>query len=283
MADAKEMPVLLDRAGLIEIAGADAVAFAHAQFASDVASLAVDAMQWSAWLSAQGRARAVFALLRVAHDRLLVWMPLGNAPRIRDALARFVLRSKVTLTVHGEWMLGTLPDGSLRSAGSLETRFGGFAFAPPGSKPRVAWLGPAAGEIDSEALDTWRVADIEARLPWIAEATEDQFVPQALDLQRLDAVRFDKGCYPGQEIAARLHFRGGNKQRLHRVTLHGDADAPPGLRIEGASGHAGMLLYGAPRSASKREGLAVLSDAAISTGKLLSASGHSVELPQQSS
>src|SRR5690349_15145114 len=87
--------VPLDRAELIEIAGADAIAFAHAQFSSDVAALAAGAWQWSAWLSAEGRTRAVFAVLRVADDRLLVWLPLGGARAIADALARYVLRAKV--------------------------------------------------------------------------------------------------------------------------------------------------------------------------------------------
>ena len=84
MPDANDSPpslalVPLDRAELIEISGADAIAFAHAQFASDVAGLDVGAWQWSAWLNAQGRTRAVFALLRVAPDHLLLWLPLGGA------------------------------------------------------------------------------------------------------------------------------------------------------------------------------------------------------------
>jgi len=276
MADAKETPVLLDRAGLIEISGADALAFAHAQFASDVEGLAPGTWQWSAWLSAQGRARAVFALLRTAPDRLLIWLPLDGAPRVRDALVRFVLRAKVTLTVRDDWMLGRL--AGARASNAFDERHGGYAFAQPGAEPRVAWLGPASGRADAEALDAWRLADIAAGLPWIGDANDDQFVPQALDLQRIDAVRFDKGCYPGQEIAARLHFRGGNKQRLRRVTLDGDADAPPGLRIEGAPGAAGVVLYSAPRVAARREALAVLPEAALDAPGLVSANGHTVAI-----
>ena len=276
MTDAKETPVLLDRAGLIEIAGADALAFADAQFASDVESLALGTWQWSAWFSAQGRARAVFALLRTAPDHLLLWLPLDGAARVRDALARFVLRAKVTLTVRDGWMLGRLAAGPVSNV--LDERDGGYAFAQPGAEPRIAWIGPASGHADADALDAWRLADITAGLPWIGDATDDQFVPQALDLQRLDAVRFDKGCYPGQEIAARLHFRGGNKQRLRRVTLDGDADAPPGLRIEGAPGNAGVVLYSAPRFATRREALAVLPEAAIDGPRLVSANGHTVTI-----
>ena len=284
MADAKDAPVLLERAELIEISGADALAFADAQFASDVESLAVGSWQWSAWLSAQGRVRALFALLRTGPDAFLLWLPLGGAARTREALARFVLRAKVKLAVRSDWMLGSLSRGPAYSDTErpIEARLGGYAFAQPGLGARTAWLGPGSGSGDPAALDAWRLADIGAALPWIAEATEDQFVPQALDLQRLDAVRFDKGCYPGQEIAARLHFRGGNKQRLYRIALHGDADAPPGLRIEGAPGNPGVLLYAAPRSARTREALAVLPDGALDADRLVSANGHTIEAMSQS-
>jgi folate-binding protein YgfZ len=151
----------------------------------------------------------------------------------------------------------------------------GHAIALPGPVPRVAWLGPTRSDsVDATALDAWRLADIDARLPWIDAATSDEFVPQALDLDTLGAVRFDKGCYPGQEIAARLHFRGGNKQRLRRVALAGDADAAPGLAIVGASGTAGTVLYAARSAPSRSESLAVIAESALDASPLTTASGH---------
>jgi folate-binding protein YgfZ len=281
MSDARHSPaqasprVPLGRAELIEIAGSDAIAFAHAQFSSDVAGLAAGTWQWSAWLTAQGRVRAVFALLRVGDDRLLLWLPLGGALAMRDALARYVLRARVSLAAHADWALcrgGASPSG--RGVTGLD---GGFAFAPDGS--RVAWLGPALDAIpDPDAIDAWRIADIAAGLPWIAAATQDEFVPQALDLERLDAIRFDKGCFPGQEIAARLHFRGGVKQRLRRVTLRGTGEVRAGLRIESSRDPAGIVLYGARSGPATFAALAVVSDAASESTTLLSANQHDVAL-----
>lgn len=266
--------VPIDAAGLIEVAGADALAFAHAQFSSDVAGLAPGTWQWSAWLTAQGRVRGVFALLRVADDRLLLWLPLGGARAMRDALARYVLRAKVALGVD-DW--GLHAGGAPVPARAVVARDGGYAFAPGDS--RVAWLGPAPGAAtDHRALDAWRLADIAAGLPWIAPATQDEFVPQALDLERLDAIRFDKGCFPGQEIAARLHFRGGAKQRLRRVRLRGAGEVAPGLRIEASGGSAGIVLYGAPSREETFEALAVIGDAATGDTTLTTAHGHVVHL-----
>jgi folate-binding protein YgfZ len=276
MAAAKDPPLVpLDRAELIEISGADAIAFAHAQFASDVAGLEVDAWQWSAWLNAQGRTRAVFALLRIA-DHLLVWLPLGGATKMRDALARFVLRAKVGVALRDGWSLCRSDKGTegFASGRRLAEYAGGYAFTQPGPSSRVAWLGPARDvPVDALAREAWRLADIAAGLPWLSEATGEEFVPQALDLGRLDAVRFDKGCYPGQEIAARLHFKGGNKHRLHRISLIGEGDAMPGLRIESTNGNAGTVLYSACSDNGTREALAVLSDASKSL-PLRSDAGH---------
>ena len=268
--------VPIDRAELIDVAGADAIAFAHAQFSSDVAGLALGAWQWSAWLTAQGRVRAVFALLRVADDRLLLWLPLGGASALRDALARYVLRARVRLEIL-DWALCGAAVAS--SAAGVVARDGGYAFALKDS--RVAWLGPISGlAADRHALDEWRLADIAAGLPWIAPATQDEFVPQALDLERLDAIRFDKGCFPGQEIAARLHFRGGVKQRLVRAALRGAGDVPPGLRIEASGINVGILLYAVSSGVETFEALAVLGDSATGGIELTTTHRHAVSIQE---
>jgi tRNA-modifying protein YgfZ len=149
----------------------------------------------------------------------------------------------------------------------------------PGAQPRVAWLAATNhAPVDAAALAAWRLADIEAQLPWIDGATRDEFVPQALDLDKLGAVRFDKGCYPGQEIAARLHFRGGNKQRLRRIVLSGEADAMPGLAIIGETGTAGAVLYAVRSTPSRSDALAVIAENALTAPILATASGHAATL-----
>jgi folate-binding protein YgfZ len=270
--------VPLDRAELIELAGADALAFAHAQFASDVAGLDVGKWQWSAWLDAQGRTRSVFALLRIATDDLLIWLPLGGAASMLDALARFVLRAKVRIALREGWSLCRLDEPGLDGGSrQIVSRHGGFVFAQPGPQERTAWLGPAPiGDFDPAGLAAWRLADIAAGLPWLDVATRNEFVPQALGLERIEAVRFDKGCYPGQEIAARLHFRGGAKQRLYRLTLPGDMPEPAGTAITAGRVRVGTVLYGAPLSETRHQALAVLVETARDAS-LESASGRIVE------
>ncbi|MGN6518206.1 MAG: CAF17-like 4Fe-4S cluster assembly/insertion protein YgfZ [Dokdonella sp.] len=237
------MPTALCRAELLTIEGRDAIAFAQAQFTSDVAALEPARWQWSAWLDAQGRARAVFALLRVEAQRLLAWQPLGEASALRDALRRYVFRSAVRLETVDGWALHRL-DTPSPGAGEVAAIDGGHAIALPGTAERTAWLAPAAGTADAAALASWRREDLVARLPLLAGELAGEFVPQALELERIGAIRFDKGCYPGQEIAARLHFRGGNKRHLQVYRVDGKAPVPApgtGVLVDGAA--VGRILY----------------------------------------
>jgi folate-binding protein YgfZ len=63
--------------------------------------------------------------------------------------------------------------------------------------------------------EQWHCQDIAAGLPWIEAATQDLLIPQTLNLDLIEGVSFTKGCYPGQEIVARSHYRGTVKRRMH--------------------------------------------------------------------
>jgi folate-binding protein YgfZ len=68
--------------------------------------------------------------------------------------------------------------------------------------------------------------------PWLPDQALGELLPSALSLHRLQAVAIDKGCYPGQEIVSRMHYRGGQKRHLHLVELSRPADASEVLRVE---------------------------------------------------
>ncbi|MFI4968793.1 MAG: folate-binding protein, partial [Lysobacterales bacterium] len=131
---------------------------------------------------------------------------------------------------------------------------------------------------DPLALDRWRLADIEAGLPLLAASLAGEFVAQALDLERLDAIRFDKGCYPGQEIAARLHFRGGNKRRLCRLVVAGEMPAPGAAILAADGASIGRVLYSAARDPHHAGMLAVLGLPESHRPALATASGAHVDM-----
>jgi len=241
------VPIALPPPCLLEISGADAAAFAHAQFASDVRALAVGHWQWSAWLSAQGRVRALFRLLRVADDRLVAaWWGVPVAA-LRDELARYVFRSRVQLRAGAAAAAGyfdptQLPAGIAPPSADAFRDDGRVCVLPVagGAAPRWIAFGDAAAlagaDASDDALARWRAADIEAGLVEIGQDQADRQLPAWLGLDRLGAVSVTKGCYPGQEIVARMHFRGGNKRWLHRLAFRSAALPPPGLALDGDDG-----------------------------------------------
>jgi folate-binding protein YgfZ len=250
------MMISLPDLQLLEIAGADAVNFAHAQFSSDVRALTDGAWQWSAWLSPQGRVRAFFQLVRDDHEHLRLLLRGGDPATLRAALAPYVLRAKVYLRISDATVLGAYAP----AAGAL---------ALPGSPARWVMAGESAAgaaDISDGAREAWRLADIRAGLPVLAASLQDQLLPQWLGLDRLGAVSVKKGCYPGQEIMSRLHFKGGNKRSLYRIGLAGRDLPPVGATLtQTGGGEIGSIIMAA-HSTDGSEALATLLDAAAAGG-----------------
>ena len=250
------MPIFLPSPQLLEIAGVDAATFAQAQFSSDVLALGNAHWQWSAWLSPQGRVRAFFHLLRDNDQHLRLLLRGGDAQMLRDALVRYVLRAKVKLRVvsdarvsgfHGAGEIAALAE-TVPSATEILGVDNASVVALPGEVPR--WLllresatRPDAADIAADGVERWRLADICAGLPELAPPLHDQLLPQWLGLDRLGAVSVRKGCYPGQEIMARLHFKGGNKRGLYLLQLPTGVCLQPATSLRGKDGDiAGQIV-----------------------------------------
>ena len=191
----------------LSIEGADAIAFAQAQFSGNVQALAVGQWHFNAWLDAQGRVLALFHLARVADDGLLLLLRGGDAASMVQSLQRFVFRAKVRLTAHAPLSLAAGP--------ALDT----YAVDREGDAYRFGCGDHSLVIGTNHANDAWRLPQILAGWPWLPNEALGTLLPPALSLERLKAVSFDKGCYPGQEIVARLHYRGGHKRHMHCVVL----------------------------------------------------------------
>ena len=66
-------------------------------------------------------------------------------------------------------------------------------------------------------INAWQIQAIQSGQAWISQSTEHLFQPQELRLHQRDGVHFDKGCYLGQEIVARLWFKAKPKHWLHLI------------------------------------------------------------------
>ena len=240
-------------AHLLRIEGADALAFAQAQFASDLRELAVGRWQWSAWLDAQGRVRALLQLTRSDEQTLIALLRGGGGDALAQQLGRYVLRTRVRIAPQRAWLHAqplVAGDSGAATQGAPRLRL------DAGSYALDLHFGDTRLAEDPRLRAAAALATVRAGHPWLPETALGELLPPALSLLRLQAVSLGKGCYPGQELVARLHYRGGHKRRLARVRL--PAPQAPGT-LSDLPGHATLLLNGAA-DASGWEALAVLSE-----------------------
>jgi folate-binding protein YgfZ len=186
----------------IRVGGADARSFLQGQLSADIDALTPARPLLASCNSAQGRVLAVLWLVERS-DGIALLLPASMADRTAARLRKYVLRSKVTIDELPE--LPDLPES--------------HAYREP----------------------DWRLAGIRAGLPQEYPETHEAFVAQMLNLDLLGGVSFEKGCYTGQEIIARTHFRGAIKRRMFRFA--GPSPAPaPGTRILVGDQHAGDVV-----------------------------------------
>lgn len=212
--------------------GPDAIAFAQAQFANDLAALAVGQWQWNTWLNPKGRVLAVFALLRTGETSLRLLLPDYAAGEFGDALRRFVFRRKLAIAARPDLHLaGAFAPPAVARGADLagdEARALELDAGAPGLA-RTLRLSPAPATVVADASQAWAMADLRLGLPRLPASQREQWTPQQLGLDRLQAFSVHKGCYPGQEIVARTHFLG--KAKREAMLLRVAATVQPGTAV----------------------------------------------------
>lgn len=213
----------------IRLAGSDASRFAQAQFMGDVEALAPGHWHWNGWLTPKGRLIALFALMRLQPDSLLLLLADAEPGDFVAALSRYVFRSKLRIThdaelaISGRFGAPEVASGSAWAGAAaptdLQLDFGGSGGA------RTLAVSARQAPEDPEAAARWRGYDLAHGLPRLDPEQASQWTPQQLSLERLRAYSVKKGCYPGQEIVARTHFLGQAKRGL--VRLGADGAIPP--------------------------------------------------------
>jgi folate-binding protein YgfZ len=228
---------------VIALEGPDAAAFAHAQFANEVVALAPGHWQWNAWLTPKGRVIALFALLKPEQDRILLLLPDADADGLASQLQRFVFRRKLKVAIRDDLEVS----GAFRQADSARNARIGIdgdsidIDCGDGNEARTLRIAPTRqwpGHADS--LARWKAFDLLHGLPRLPAGQREQWTPQQLSLERLQAFSVKKGCYPGQEIVARTHFLGKAKRGL--VLFEASAAVAPGAEVTDATRVVGSIV-----------------------------------------
>lgn len=240
-----DAPFALPDIAVVTLSGRDAVAFAQAQFMSDVATLAPGHWHWSGWLTPKGRVIALFAVLRRDAESLYVLLHDADPAAFVSSLQRFVFRSKVMIGIDRDAHVS----GALRIpsvARGHEAHIDGDAIEldlGTDAHPRTLQVGPTAAPSDPDAHARWRALDMAFGLPRLPADQADSWTPQQLSLDRLRAFSVRKGCYPGQEIVARTHFLGQVRRGL--VALRAPDAAPRAGDVQQDGNTIGRLVCAA--------------------------------------
>lgn len=243
----------LSHLGVLEARGADATGFLQGQVTNDVRALSDGRSQLGAYCNPKGRVIAGFRMIKRG-DAMLMQMPAMLVESVRARLSRFVLTAKVELRDASDDLLriGYCAPGAERDlselVGVVPTAVDGVSHDGelsivrlPGEHPRFELLGPLDSisrlwrTLDVNAApvgaDAWSLLDIRAGVPSIYAQTSESFLPHMINLPAIDGVSFQKGCYTGQEVVARMQFLGRLKRRMYRARADCDRIPPPGTEI----------------------------------------------------
>jgi tRNA-modifying protein YgfZ len=269
--------------GLIEVSGTDAGSFLQGQLSSDVAALGTGEAQYSSFNSPKGRMLANFLLWRESAEQFRMLLVADLAAATARRLGMFVLRAKAIVrdltASHAFVGVGgpkaaaatTAVFGNAPAPGRIRADTGTTVGLPDGRIVVVLATGDMEGVLKRFAAHAATVdpsifdwLGIEAGVPLITAATTDQFVPQTANWELLGGVAFDKGCYTGQEIVARMQYLGRLKERLFGFLTNGTVSPATRLYSHAFGEQAcGTVINAAPAPGGGTAFLAVVQTAAV--------------------
>lgn len=225
--------------GLIKVSGPEAADFLQGQLLCDINAVSIQS-QLSGYCNAQGRLISIFRICRIENDFYLR-MPKEIIDNTLSKLKKYALFAKVAISdISADWLLFGLAGPE---ASAIENT---YVTALPGPVPRFEIMGESSQlapileklqqNFPTQPSDYWRWLDILAGIPTIYHNTQEVFVPHRLNLQLLGAISFDKGCYIGQEIIARMHYKSTLKHHMYLVQLNTALSVNPDTTLTDKNG-----------------------------------------------
>lgn len=224
----------LSHLGLIKVVGEQGRSFIHGQVTTDISSLATDQWRWGAHCDPKGKMLASFRTFAI-QDALFMLMPKDAIEVDLPQLQKYAVFSKATLSnASAEWTL--LGVAGEQASQFVNKHFGDIqqeltliengAILKDAERfilvltPDAAAALVAQSELSVFDASAWQALEIAAGYPNLAASHASQYVPQMCNLQAVNGISFNKGCYMGQETIARMKYRGGNKRALYILRGH---------------------------------------------------------------
>ncbi len=296
--DINNTPIIspLSDFSLLAINGKDRHTFLHGQFINDLNLIKDPAAQLSAWCNPKGQVITNFIIINTGISYLLLFKQ-SLKEYVLKRLNMFIMRSDVTIEdiTDSSPMVGIANINDLSVLGSNIPKNAGGVYAVDGLviichpdnsnrflitgsiEALTRKLSELNNSLNSSSL--WNLLDILAGLPWITPTTQEQFLPQMLNLDTLKSLSYQKGCYPGQEVIARLHYRGEIKKRLQLIKSNTELTIGDNIYSGQSENKTGSIINSAIHPDGDYYGLCVI-ELDKASGKLYSdnASKKEIEL-----
>jgi len=209
---------LKDRA-LLKISGRDSESFLQGQFSNDINKLDTLSIQLNAYCQHQGKILALFWVTKY-EDSFFLSFPADLLEAIKSRLQMFIIMSDVVIE---DITKDYIQVGSIDEVHQNVLVINDKLSLIIADKRDI-------NKFTMEPIEHWNKACIDSSLPEIFSVTSEKLVPQMLNLDINEfGVNFSKGCYPGQEVVARLHYLGSAKRRLFAFKLDADANVGDSL------------------------------------------------------
>lgn len=279
---------------LLLVKGPDAGKFLQGQVTCDVKELNEPVTRLGAQCNPKGRILLSFRALQMNNETIALRLPASMMESAQKTLGKYIVFSKAKLQDGGNdfALFGLFGDSAATVASTffqqLPTTYEGWIEKDGSYLIQLAanrfecWVATATVDSFLDAIekktqkviaDEWQLLDIAAGIGEVYPESYELFTPQELNYQLVNGINFRKGCYTGQEIVARLHYRGKLKRHMYRFEYKNDQIPPPGTTIiNSLSGqNAGTVVMAALNQQGKIELLASLLDEQIDQAKVESA------------
>lgn len=218
---------------IVQVSGEQAERFLQSQLTNDLRQSVPEQLQWQAYCTRDGLVQSIFGLWsHGGHYYFLLNRELVE--KTCALLQKYARFSQVTFSVLQDISIVlTLYEASEKN---MHWHINTFDT----SQLQLAWYTEFLDCTDDFIL--LRALLIKHEFPWLCQATSGCFRPHEINLPNLHLVSFTKGCFPGQEIIARMHYRGKLKQGFYTFQLVGVKELCPGQIIVQAEKQVGVIV-----------------------------------------
>lgn len=274
--------VNLSHTRLLLVKGPEAGKFLQGQVTCDLRELNTPVTRIGAQCNPKGRILLSFRALQIDAETIALRMPASMLEKAKGSLGKYIVFSKAKLHDDDDYALFGLygegaPQTSTLLFNALPAENDGWIEKDGNILIQLApdrfecWIKSADAAAFEQQLTThtfvgnlndWDLLNIRAGIADVYPETIELFTPQEINYQLVNGINFRKGCYIGQEIVARLHYRGKLKRHMYRFELKGDQLPAPGAALVNASTRraCGHLVAAAFTSSNQIEILASLLD-----------------------